>query len=375
MRRRVFVYFSLFFLGASLFGGSVFTTYSQFVSEGPSPYRQEVVIPKGASLKKVSALLKQRNLIHSISIFELGVRASGNAEKLQAGEFSFPPYASAKLIMNILTDGTTYIRKVVIPEGWTSWEIVQYLNKVSSLEGEILTIPPEGTLLPETYHYSFGDPRQSILDRMAQAMTRVVNATWEERDSNLPFKTPEEAVILASLIEKETSIDAERVLVASVFVNRLNKRMRLQTDPTVIYALTKGKGKLTRRLTYADLRKNDPYNTYVQFGLPPGPIANPGAKSLWAAVHPKKTDYYYFVANGTGGHTFSKTYAQHQQKVSDWRQLTNGKKQERTVDEVSSTPANKVIETPTTGEVMVAPATDETANKNTLDTKSATTGK
>lgn len=321
MRKRVLIYFLLFFFSASFIGGSVFTTYAQFIAEGPCGQQREIVIPKGASLKKVARLLKKQNLIHSSSIFELGVRAFGNAEKIQAGEFSFPPYASAKMVMNILTDGTTYIRKIVIPEGWTVAEITDYLNHLPTLEGEILVIPDEGTLLPETYHYSLGDTRQSVIDRMKNAMQRALDEAWDSRQSDLAYQTKEQALVMASMIEKETSRSAEMPLVSSVFSNRLKKGMRLQSDPTVIYAITEGKTKFKRALTYKDLRTKSPYNTYVNAGLPPTPIACPGVQSLMAATHPQKTNYYYFVADGTGGHTFSATYSQHQKKVNSWRSL------------------------------------------------------
>lgn len=325
MRRRVLVYFILFFLATSFFGGSVFTTYTQFIAEGPCPEKREVVIPKGSTLKQVASLLKKENLIHSISVFELGVRASGKASKLQAGEFSFPPYSSSKMIMNILTDGSNYIRKISIPEGWTVREVIEYLNSLPTLQGDIFIWPEEGSLLPETYYYAYGDTRQSLIDRMQNSMKRAVDEAWENRQKGLPISTKKEAIILASIIEKETSVESERFKIASVFVNRLNKKMRLQSDPTVIYALTLGKEKFNRSLTYKDLRFDSPYNTYVTHGLPPGAISNPGINSIKAALNPERTSFYYFVADGTGGHTFSSTYAQHHKKVLNWRTLRKSK--------------------------------------------------
>lgn len=325
MRHSVLFYFLIFFVLISLVGGSVFSTYSQFVSDGPLPERREIIIPRGASVKSVAALLKEHGMIESPSVFTLGVRASGNSNKIKAGEYSIPAHASNQVIMNLMTGGRTFVRRVVIPEGFTSYQIVEMLNNTSALEGEITRTPKNGTLLPETYHYTRGDTRMSIIERMENAMKRTLTELWPTRADGLPFKSPEEAVIMASIVEKETSIPAERPRIASVFLNRLERGMRLQSDPTVIFGITNGTGVLKRKLYYNDLKKRNPYNTYVVKGLPMGAISNPGRESIKAVLNPVSSNDLYFVADGTGGHTFSKTYEKHQEKVNAWRQVKRDK--------------------------------------------------
>ena len=326
MRRGVFIYFFILFFVLSLIGGSVFTTYNQFVAEGPLTERKEVVIPKGKGLKQVAALLHEEGVIASPSIFVLGTRASGNAEKLKAGEYSFPRGASAKMVMNILIGGNTVVRRLVVPEGLTSAQIVALMDGMRGLEGEVKHIPRNGTLLPDTYHYTYGDTKESMIRRMQNAMRRALEELWPTRAEGLPFRDVKEAVVMASIVEKETSLDRERAHIASVFINRLEQNIRLQSDPTVIYAVTNGRLDLNRSLTYADLRYQHPYNTYVIYGLPDGPISNPGYKSLQAVLHPMETKDIYFVADGTGGHVFAETYKEHQWNVKNWRRIRKGLK-------------------------------------------------
>lgn len=325
MRHSVFIYFILFFIGVSLIGGSVLTTYTQFVEEGPLTEAKTVVIPKGLPLKQTAALLKTEGVITSPAIFILGVRASGNTMNIKAGEYEFPRHASAKMAMDILTAGQTVIRRFIAPEGLTSAQIIESMDLYRGLNGSVDRIPRNGTLLPDTYHYSFGDTKESIVSRMEHAMTRTLAELWEKRNPNIALKTPQEAVIMASIVEKETSRDKERGLIASVFYNRMKQGIRLQSDPTVIYAVTDGRLDLKRRLTYKDLRVPHPYNTYVIYGLPEGPIANPGRASLEAVLNPPETEYLYFVADGTGGHVFAKTYQEHQKNVENWRKIRKRK--------------------------------------------------
>ena len=317
MRHGVLFYFFIFFIGVSLIGGSVFTTYSQFVGEGPLPERTEIVIPRG-NLKKIAALLHEKGIIASPSIFVLGVRASGNTHKIKSGEYSIPKRASAKMVMDILVGGQTYIRRVVIPEGLTSTQIIEILNNAKGLVGVISQTPKNGTLLPETYHYSFGDTKEGIIVRMQNAMKRVIDEEWEKRADNLPLKSKQEAIILASIVEKETSLNKERAMVAGVFINRLNKKMRLQSDPTVIYAVTDGRLDLNRSLKKVDLKIQHPYNTYVIPALPAGPIGNPGKDAIKAVLNPAETDALYFVATGRGGHAFAKTLKEHNKNIQNW---------------------------------------------------------
>ena len=321
MRNRIIVYFLLLFIGASFIGGSVFTTYNEFVSEGILKERKEVVIPKGVGLKQVAHLLKKEGVIESPSIFLIGVRASSNAGQIKAGEYSFPARSSPKMVMTILVSGETYIRRLVVPEGLTSEQIVELLDKAKGLKGTVHFIPRNGTLLPDTYHYSWGDSKEGLILRMQRAMDRTVASLWETRDKSVPLRDEKEAVILASVVEKEAGLSKEMPLIASAFINRLNKGMKLQSDPTALYAVTDGKYNLKRALTYQDLKVKSPYNTYVINGLPRGPISNPGKKALEAVLNPAKTNYIYFVADGTGGHKFAATYQEHQKNVSVWRSI------------------------------------------------------
>jgi UPF0755 protein len=215
--------------------------------------------------------------------------------------------------------------RVAFAEGITSWQVVEGLKAVDVLEGEIAEVPPEGTLAPDSYEVRAGDSRESVINRMAEAQEVILQAAWEGRAEGLPLDSAEEALVLASIIEKETGVAEERRQVASVFVNRLERGMRLQTDPTVIYGITEGQGVLGRGLRQSELRRATPWNTYVIEGLPPTPIANPGRASIEAAVNPASTDYVFFVADGTGGHAFAETLAQHNRNVARWREIEAGR--------------------------------------------------
>ena len=228
--------------------------------------------------------------------------------------------------MNILTEGQTVARRFIAPEGMTSAQIIELMDKYKGLTGDVTDIPPDGTLLPETYNYSYGDTKESLVKRMKAAMTKTVQELWEKRSDKVPLKSVNEAIILASVVENETGKADERPHIASVFYNRLKQRIRLQSDPTVIYAITNGKLNLNRSLTYKDLKYNSPYNTYVIYGLPEGPISNPGRAALEAVLNPIDTDDIYFVADGKGGHVFAKTYEEHQKNVTKWRQIKKTKK-------------------------------------------------
>lgn len=321
MRHRVFIYFLVLGLIVCVMGGSVLSTYRQFVDEGPLTERTEVVIEAGRSLRKIAKQLYRAGIISSPSVFEIGARASGSALAIKAGEYSIPERASAKMVLSILTSGNTYIRRLVVPEGLTSHQIVALMNGKYGLMGAVDREPQNGTLMPDTYYYSYGDTKADLLKRMANGMQRAIDELWEGREKSLSFKNPQEAIIMASMVEKETAKDSERGHIASVFHNRLKKGMKLQSDPTVIFALTDGVGELNRSLTYKDLRVENGYNTYVVAGLPIGPISNPGYASLKAVLHPDETDDLYFVADGKGGHTFSKTYGEHEKNVAQYRQI------------------------------------------------------
>lgn len=211
--------------------------------------------------------------------------------------------------------------RVALAEGVTSWQVTEALKGIDLLEGSISEVPPEGALAPDSYEVRPGDDRAAIIAQMAAAQEVLVAEAWEARDPDLPIGNPEELVILASIIEKETGVPEERGQVASVFVNRLNQNMRLQTDPTVIYGITEGQGVLGRGLRRSELRAETPWNTYVIDGLPPTPIANPGRASLMAAAQPDDSDFVFFVADGTGGHAFATTLEEHNRNVARWRQI------------------------------------------------------
>lgn len=292
--------------------------------ERPSELAEQttIVVPRGAGPSSIGGMLADRGIASSPWVFVLGTRLDGSARSLKAGEYAIPPGASVADVAALLREGRTVVRRFTVSEGLTSAEILERLAGMEGMEGPVPeAVPPEGTLLPETYHFSLGDSRAEMIGRMQQAMRQALAATWEARADNLPFDTPEEALALAAIIEKETAVAEERPRVAGVFVNRLRRGMPLQSDPTVIYAVTEGKAPLNRPLSRADLALNHPYNTYQVRGLPPGPIANPGRASIAAAVNPEEHDYYYFVADGQGGHAFSRNLADHNRAVAAWRRI------------------------------------------------------
>jgi UPF0755 protein len=295
--------------------------YLQQQFEAPGPLQQEavVIVPRGAGLVAIADDLAAAGVIADPDIFALGVRLFADARALRAGEYAFAPGSSMKEAAELLASGRTVVHRLTVPEGLTSVEVVALLQAAEPLDGEIATVPPDGALLPETYHFHRGDSREAVLERMRQSMSEALAELWEQRAGNVPLQSLEEALILASIVEKETGVDSERALVAGVFVNRLHKGMPLQSDPTVVYGITEGKAPLGRSLTRQDLAEPTPYNTYQIAGLPPGPIANPGRAALAAAVNPTATEYLYFVAAGDGSHAFAKTLAEHNSNVAKWR--------------------------------------------------------
>ncbi|MEL6967453.1 MAG: endolytic transglycosylase MltG [Pseudomonadota bacterium] len=326
--------FTIALVAAIGFVGLVLHGDRQFDAPGPLTEPTRIEVPRGASFNSIIPLLEQKNAIPQqtvLRVFLRGVRASGKASQLKAGEFILQPGMSMREVMLELTDGTPIEHRITFPEGWTSLRIVERLAADETLVGDVPPIPPEGSLLPNTYAFAKGTTRTQALDLLKRQRDDAVQRVWESRAPDLPLKSPEELVILASIIEKETSKEAERAKVASVFINRLRRGMRLQTDPTVIYGIWGGRGKPKDRggLRRSELDRATPYNTYKIDGLPPTPIANPGIASLRAAANPADTEFLFFVADGTGGHGFSKTLREHNRKVAEWRRIERQRKAER----------------------------------------------
>ncbi|MCG8598113.1 MAG: endolytic transglycosylase MltG [Kiloniellales bacterium] len=288
---------------------------------GPLQADTTIIVARGASLPVIAEKLHGGGVIDDAFLFRLAARLYRVSRSLKAGEYAFPAGVSMGGVIDILVSGETVVRQITVPEGLTSAEVAVLLAGVEGLVGELDGVPAEGSLLPETYNYAWADARPEVVVRMQKAMADTLDELWPTRAEGLPLDTPAEAVILASIVEKETGMPEERPLVAGVFINRLNLGMRLQSDPTVVYALTGGSGPLDRALRTRDLRVDNPYNTYGNHGLPPGPIANPGRASLEAVLNPAETDYIYFVADGTGGHAFAKTLAEHNRNVARWRRI------------------------------------------------------
>ncbi|MEM9577242.1 MAG: endolytic transglycosylase MltG [Pseudomonadota bacterium] len=357
-------------------GGVILWGKGQYDGAGPLSGAYCVEVPSGSTMRRVSERLEDDGAIRSGAIFRMGAEYADKANQLKAGSYLVPEGASMAQIVDTVTRGgastcgtevvyrigvnrigvqlreldpatNQFVEKanfspaeeeapeiyldrkgaagtrfrVALAEGVTSWQIVEGIKAMDILEGTVETLPPEGALAPESYEVRPGDAREDILARMRAAQEERVAQVWETRAEGLPIQTPEELLILASIIEKETGVAEERGQVASVFVNRLNRGMRLQTDPTVIYGVTEGRGVLGRGLRQSELRAATPWNTYVIEGLPPTPIANPGLASLEAAAKPLETPYIFFVADGTGGHAFAETLAEHNRNVAAWRRI------------------------------------------------------
>ena len=280
-----------------------------------------VVLAPGSGVWEIAEALYEAGVVNDPNVFAVGVWQSGHSGALKAGEFDFPPGVTPRQAMEIIRAGKIVEHRLTIPEGLTSADIARLLESAEALDGEVADIPLEGALLPETYYYRRGDSRADLIHRMEAGMHSLIAELWPNRASDLPFETPEQALVLASIVEKETALAAERRHVAGVFVNRLRKNMRLQSDPTVIFAVTGGETPLARPLSKADLSLESPFNTYRHKGLPPRPIAHPGRDSLAAVLNPLATDALYFVADGSGGHAFAATLAEHNKNVARWRKL------------------------------------------------------
>ncbi len=363
-------------LGLFLLGGVVLWGRGQYDAPGPLAQAICLQVERGANMRAVGDDLADQNAVSSAAIFRIGAEYEKKTGALKAGSFLIEPEASMQQIVDQVTRGgastcgteivyriginrlSTQVReldpttnrfveraeftpgeddvpaiyteiedkadtrfRIAMAEGVTSWQVVEALKSIDVLEGEVAAVPAEGTLAPDSYEVVSGEDRSTVIEQMQAAQQRRLADAWDARDPGLPVESPEALLVLASIVEKETGVPEEREQVASVFVNRLNQGMRLQTDPTVIYGITKGQGILGRGLRRSELRAETPYNTYIIPGLPPTPIANPGLASLMAAAQPANDDYVFFVADGTGGHAFAVTLEEHNRNVARWREI------------------------------------------------------
>jgi UPF0755 protein len=317
---------SLFVLLAVVAGIALVAGKQRFDAPGPLPEDRIVNIPRGSGFRDIADVLVREGVIDQPWVFIGGVFVLKAREDLKAGEYQFKAHASVRDAVATIVEGRVVPHQFTVPEGLTSEQIVARLLADDVLNGNIKEVPREGSLLPDTYNFNRGVAREQMIQRMQQAQQRVLKEIWDHHAPDLPVKTPEQLVILASIVEKETGKPDERTRVAAVFVNRLKQRMRLQSDPTIIYGLVGGKGTLGRPIMKSEIDQPTPYNTYQIDGLPPGPIANPGRASLEAAANPARTRELYFVADGTGGHAFAETYDQHQKNVARLRQMESDQK-------------------------------------------------
>jgi len=298
--------------------------YGRQILETPGPLQEDKVvnIPARAGKRDIADALQREGVINvNPWVFIGSVFALKASSDLKPGEYSFQKNASLRDVIGTIVEGKVVQHAVTVPEGLTSEQIVSRLTDNEIFTGSVREIPREGTLLPETYKFPRGTTRDQVIQRMQQAQKRVLAEIWDRRSPDVPLKSPEQLVTLASVIEKETGKADERSRVAAVFVNRLRQKIKLQSDPTIIYGLVGGKGTLGRPIKRSEITQPSPYNTYVIEGLPPGPIANPGRASLEAAANPARTRDLFFVADGTGGHAFTETYDQHQKNVAKLRTM------------------------------------------------------
>ncbi|WP_371345635.1 endolytic transglycosylase MltG [Ancylobacter sp. IITR112] len=318
--------FTLLIVAIVLGGGALWIGKTRYYAPGPLTADKAVIVPNDYGVMDIADLLERQGVIDDKWVFvgaAVGTRASS---KLKAGEYAFAAGSSIQQVLGTIVSGKVIEYVVTIPEGLTSDQIVERILDVEELSGNVRQVPREGSLMPDTYKITRGTSREDLLRRMARTQDAALKEIWDQRDPDLPLKSPQELVILASIVEKETGVPEERAEVAAVFVNRLNKKMRLQSDPTIIYGLVRGKGRLERPLTRTDITTPTPFNTYTIPALPPGPIGNPGRASLEATARPAKSDNLYFVADGTGGHAFAPSLDQHNKNVARWRQIERERK-------------------------------------------------
>lgn len=317
-------------LGALVFTGALLVFALNWVQgeidrPGPTQGAKVIYIPRGLGSDAIGQMLLEQGFIEKPWLLMAATQLRRDPRALRSGEYEIPAGASLAAILEQLRAGKTVVRRLTVPEGLTSAQILDLIRTADGLEGGMADSLPEGTLLPETYHYQRGDRRAEMVKRLQTAMQAALSEAWNSRNLSVPLRTPEELLVLASMIEKETGVAAERERISGVFINRLRKGMKLQSDPTVLYGVVGGGG-ATKTLTRADLDTDTPWNTYTRAGLPAGPITNPGRAALMAAAKPMVTEDLYFVADGTGGHAFAKTLDEHNRNVTKWRQIEKSRK-------------------------------------------------
>ncbi len=296
-----------------------------YISDGPLISEQVFEIKKGAGLSSISDKLKDEGVISSARTFKMFVKFDGGEANLKAGEYAVPPDASMRDVYEILTDGQAVLYPVTFAEGLTSAQIIRKITGINNIPGDAPDIPSEGTLLPETYMLPKSMTKTALVKKMRAEQEKLVDVLWEDRAIGLPIKSKYEAIILASIVEKETGVNSEREHVAGVFINRLNQGIRLESDPTIIYGITGGE-KLGRGLRRSEIDRKTDWNTYQIPALPKTPICNPGRAALAAVLNPMKTEDIFFVADGTGGHAFAKTLREHNNNVIKWRKVERDRK-------------------------------------------------
>jgi len=303
-----------------LFSGGGLLFVKNYLSSGNNLDKPVTLLfASGLPFSDIVDKLAEEKVISYPDIFKIAVFISGESTKFKSGEYLFQPRMSPNEVTAMIVGGKTVIHRLSVAEGLTTTEILELIKNNDALSGEITLDPKEGDLLPETYNFSRGDKRNDMISRMQHAMKKALNEAWENRAEKLPYKDKAQALVMASIVEKETGVASERTRIAGVYVNRLRKDMLLQADPTTAYAITLGKYKLDRPLNYKDLASDSPFNTYRSKGLPPTPIANPGKAAIIATLHPLASDELFFVATGNGGHNFAATLAEHNENVRKYR--------------------------------------------------------
>lgn len=296
--------------------GALWSFLGGWFGSGPLEKEAHFIVPNGASLAQVAERLEDKGVIRSASGFTLRARVFGGGGGIKAGEFAIPAHASASRVLAIISSDDVIRRFVTVPEGMPSIMVYERLKAQPALTGPV-AVPKEGSVLPDSYAFESGEPREAVLRRMQAAMSRTLKELWAKRAKGLVVQTPEQALVLASIVEKETGKPSERRMVAGLYSNRLRTGMLLQADPTIIYPITKGKP-LGRRILQSEIQAVNDYNTYTMVGLPKYPITNPGRESIAAVLNPAKTDALYMVADGTGGHAFAGSLAEHNRNVAKW---------------------------------------------------------